>query len=94
MGYNNYEPGPPPPGPYFQQNSNYNAPGPGPYNSDPSGGYDQGGYGYEGALESLNFSKFEVRNTTSMVPYQAAYLKLGILRLFWTAGGGIDRVRE
>ena len=50
-GYNNYEPGPPPPGPqYYQQNSNYNSPGPGQYNSDPSG-YDQG-YGYEGALES------------------------------------------
>ena len=47
--YNNYEPGPPPQGHYYQ-NGNYNAPGPGQY-SDPSGGYYQN-YGYEGALES------------------------------------------
>ncbi|TBU34420.1 hypothetical protein BD311DRAFT_746126 [Dichomitus squalens] len=44
-GYNYYDSGPPQ-GQYYQNGNTYTAPGPGQYQSDASGGYDQG-YGYE-----------------------------------------------
>ncbi|RPD65059.1 hypothetical protein L227DRAFT_571508 [Lentinus tigrinus ALCF2SS1-6] len=49
---NNYQSGPPQ-GQYFQ-NGNYNAPGPGQY-GDPSGGYDDQGYGYEDGWNNNNY---------------------------------------